>query len=72
MFQPYPGPSSVNFGEAGVVYRTPCGTCAIAYIGQSGQTLNQRLKEHKRALTSGNLAQSAIAEHVMEEMHVID
>ena len=31
-----------------------------------------RLKEHKRALTSGNPAQSAVAEHAMEEMHAID
>ena len=32
----------------------------------------QRLKEQKRALTSGNLAQSAIGEHAMEEMYLID
>jgi len=58
--------------KAGVVYYIPCGTCGRAYIGQKGRTLNQGLKEHKRALASGNLAQPAIAEHAMEEMHVID
>ena len=31
--------------KAGVVYRFPCGTCSRAYIGQTGRTLNQRLKE---------------------------
>ena len=58
--------------KAGVVYRIPCGTCGRAYIGQTGRTLDQRLKEHKRALTSGNPAHSAVAEHAMEEMHVIN
>ena len=58
--------------KAEVVYRILRGTCGKAHIGQTGQTLNQLLKEHKRALTSGNIAQSAIAEHAMEAMHVID
>ena len=46
--------------KAGVVYWIPWGTCGRAYIGHTSWTLNQQLKEHKRALTSGNLAQSAI------------
>ena len=58
--------------KAVVVYRIRCETCGRAYIGQTGWTLNQQLKEHKRALTSGNLAQSAKGEHAMEEMYVID
>ena len=58
--------------KAGVVYWISCGTCGRAYIGQTGRTLDQRLKEYKRALTSGNPAQSAVAEHAMEEMHTID
>ena len=58
--------------RAGVVYRIPCGTCPRVYVGQTCRMLNHRLKEHKRALTSGNLAQSAIAEHAAHESHVID
>ena len=58
--------------KAGVVYQIPCGTCGRAYIGQTGKTLSQWLKEQNRALTSGKLAQSAIAEHAIEEMYVID
>ena len=57
---------------AGVVYRIPCGTCSGVYVGQTCRTLDHRLKEHKRALTSGNLAQSAVAEHAAHESHVID
>ena len=35
-------------------------------------SLEHRLKEHKRALTSGNTAQSAVAEHAVDQMHVIN
>ena len=41
-------------------------------VGQTCRTLDHRLKEHRRALTSGNLAQSAIAEHAAQESHVTD
>ena len=58
--------------RVGVVYRVPCGTCPKVYVGQTGRTLDHRLKEHGRALVSGNLAQSAIAEHAAHESHVID
>ena len=58
--------------RAGVFYRIPCGTCSKVYIGQTGRTLEHRLKEHKRALTSGNTAQSAVAEHAVDQMHVIN
>ena len=58
--------------RAGLVYRIPCGTCSKVYIGQMGRTLEHRLKEHKRALTSGNTVQSAVAEHAVDQMHVIN
>ena len=50
----------------------PCGLCSRVYIGQTGRTMEHRLKEHKRALTSGNTAQSAVAEHAVEKMHEIN
>ena len=58
--------------RAGVVYRIPCGTCPRVYVGQTCRTLDHRLKEHERALTSGNLAQSAVAKHAAHESHAID
>ena len=39
---------------------------------QMGRTMEHRLKEHKRALTSENTAQSGIAEHAVEELHEIN
>ena len=41
------------------------------YISQTGCTLEHRLKEHKKALTSGT-AISAIAEHVLNTNNDID
>ena len=58
--------------RAGVVYRILCGSGSKVYIGQTGRTMEHRLKEHKRALTSGNTAQSGVAEHVVEQMHEIN
>ena len=58
--------------KAGVIYRIPCSGCPRVYVGQTGRTLAQRLKEHKRALVSGHLAQSAVAEHAAQESHDID
>ena len=55
-----------------MVYSLPCDTCPKVYVGQTGRTLDHRLKEHKRALASGNLAQSASAEHAVHESHAID
>ena len=34
--------------------------------------MDHRLKEHKRALTSGNTAQSRVAEHAVDQMHEIN
>ena len=41
--------------QAGVVYRIPCGSCEKVYIGQTGRTLDHRLKEHRRTLVLGNV-----------------
>ena len=57
---------------AGVVCGIPCGNCEKVYIGQTGRTLDHRLKEHRRALISGNLAQSALAEHAADSSRAID
>ena len=57
---------------AGVVYWIPHGNCKTVYIRQTRRTLDHRLKEHRRALMSGNVQQSAVAEHASNEMHDID
>ena len=56
----------------GVVYQVPCASCPEVYIGQTGRTLEHRLKEYKRALTSGTAISSAIAEHALNTNHDMD
>ena len=39
----------------GVVYSIPCAECPPTYIGQTGRSLDHRLREHRRALKNGDL-----------------
>ena len=57
--------------QVGVVYRVPCGPCCKVKVGQTC-SLDHWLKEHRRALTGGNLAQSGIADHAAHKLHVIN
>ena len=56
----------------GVVYHIACTNCPQAYIGQTGRTLTQCLKKHQRAVTNGDLATSALAEHAHSTGHPIN
>ena len=54
-----------------VVYSIPCQDCDKTYIGETGRTLEHRVKEHKRAYTSANSLNSAVAEYSLEHGHSI-
>ena len=58
--------------KSGVVYCIPCGSCPQTYIGQTGRTLEQRLKEHKKSVGDENITTSALAEHVQKTGHPIE
>ena len=58
--------------RSGVVYRIPCSECPKEYIGQTGRSLMQWIKEHRRALTTGNCVTSAAAEHALTTNHAIN
>ncbi|KAJ8940096.1 hypothetical protein NQ318_011478 [Aromia moschata] len=54
------------------VYELKC-TCGKSYIGQTGRSIQCRIKEHQRHTRLGNTDKSAIAEHVhTNENHLID
>ena len=55
-------------GRKGVVYSIPC----AEYIGQTGRSLDYRLREHCRAQKNGDLGSSALAEHVFSSNHQVD
>ena len=58
--------------RSGVVYRIPCSAYPKTYIGQTSSSLMQRVKEHRRALATGNWLTSAAAEHAMTTNHAIN
>lgn len=58
--------------KSGVVYQIPCASCSASYIGQSGRRLEQRIKEHKRAVATADLKSSALAEHAWSNEHTVD
>ena len=58
--------------RSGVICQIPCSRCPQTYIGQTGRTLGQRLKEHRRAVRDGNTSTSALADHVCSTGHPVD
>jgi len=53
------------------IYRIPC-ECGSVYIGQSGRTIQQRIKEHRRHLNLAQPEKSAVAEHSINYDHKIN
>ena len=55
-----------------MVYSVPCIECSRAYIGQTGRSLDHHIAEHRQALRNGDVAASALAEHVFTAGHQVD
>ena len=53
----------------GVVYAVGCKDCRVVYIGETGRSASQRIKEHKYQTRNGHVEKSAIAEHAHLEGH---
>lgn len=50
------------------VYAVPC-SCGRNYIGETGRTVEERLREHIRHFKHGNVQCSAVAQHAWETGH---
>ena len=62
-----------NNQKSGVVYQVSCNDCEAVYVGHTKRKLEDRIKEHKRALYSPNLYNSSnIAYHAINEDHSIN
>ena len=54
-----------------MVYKVPCSSRDMSYIGEMGRTLQLWMKEHNRALTSSDPWMSALAEDAMNQQQDI-
>ena len=55
-----------------IAYKIPCGDCNAVYIGESKRTLDQRSKEHARAVRNGDIEKNEIADHSWKYNHRFD
>jgi len=51
------------------IYKIPC-ECGKAYIGQSGQSIHLRMKEHDRHIRLPQPDKSAVEEHSLNQDHI--
>ena len=54
--------------QNGLVYRIPC-ECGKVYIGETGRSVQDRIKEHKRDTRLVRTQTSAVSEHVNNTGH---
>jgi hypothetical protein len=63
-------PSPKN-SRVGTVYKITCAECPASYLGETGRTLECRIKEHKRCIANKD-ASNSIAVHHMATRHEMD
>ena len=63
--------SNAPKSDEGVVYTIPCKGCNIKYIGQTGKTLETRIKQHKYSIRTAQLS-NALFVHRNDNNHPID
>ncbi len=56
----------------GIVYQIPCKDCSQTYVGQSGRTITDRIKEHQQVVKNGDTNTSAVAENAWKHQHRMD
>jgi len=52
------------------IYKIPC-DCGSVYIGETGRSIQTRIKEHQRYVKTRSSAHSALAEHFLDTGHKI-
>ena len=57
--------------RSSVVYSILCANCNYTYIGETGQHLSTRIKQHQDAVRKGLTDRSTVAEHVWSLQHSI-
>ena len=68
----HPKDKSALEDRTGIIYKVSCAECDSSYIGETGRSLKDRLKEHKRAFRLNNPGLSAVADHAIDTGHKIE
>ena len=55
----------------GIAYKITCRNCKKIYVRQTCHSVNQRITEHKRALSSLDFNMSAVAEHAIKKITIL-
>ena len=58
--------------RTGILYQIPCSDCSQTYVGQSGRTIVDRIKEHQLVVKNGDTNTSVVAEHAWKHQHRMD
>ena len=53
----------------GAVYDIACSDCSWNYVGETGRTIEERRREHHRAVKNCDVQRSEVARHAIEEGH---
>ena len=48
------------------MYKIPCKDCEKVCVGQTGHSVDQRIKEHKRTLALLDYSMPTVAEHAIK------
>ena len=54
--------------KKGIVYRITCSDCSKRYVGETGRTLNDRLKGAQKSPQINNPSHSAVSEHALNSL----
>ena len=59
---------SIQRKQDGVVYKIPC-ECGKVYIGETGRSMHERIKEHDRDIRLARTQSSTVSEHINATGH---
>ena len=59
-------------GDKGIIYQTPCLDCDRTYIGETGRPFSVRMKEHQRAVMTGDMKNANAVHSGRDNVRILD